>query len=87
MLTERRRAEEKVNSFDERDKRERLTGLRLCLKALEPGGGFVLKQHGKIRNAERAVELRRHIAYLEAILPPKRTSALRMASGRYGPCW
>jgi hypothetical protein len=75
MLTERRRAEEKVNSFDERDKRERLTGLRLCLKALEPGGGFVLKQHGKIRNAERAVELRRHIAYLEAILPPKRTSA------------
>jgi hypothetical protein len=75
MLAEWCREEEKVNSFDERDKRERLTGLRLCLKALEPGGDFVLTQHGKIANAERAAELRRHIAYLEAILPPKRTSA------------
>jgi hypothetical protein len=66
--------EGKVNSFDERDKRERLTGLQLCLKALEPGGGFVLKQHGEIANAERAAELRRHIAYLETVLPPKRTA-------------
>jgi hypothetical protein len=64
-----------VNAFDERDKRERLAGLRLCLEALEPGGGFVLKQHGKIANAERAEELRRHIEYLEAILPPKRAFA------------
>jgi hypothetical protein len=74
MLTERCRAEGKVNSFDERDKRERLAGLRLCLEALEPGRGFVLKQQGKITNAERVAELRRHIAYLEAILPPKRTA-------------
>jgi hypothetical protein len=64
-----------VNAFDERDKRERLTGSRLCLKALEPGGEFVLTQHSKIANAERSEELRRHIAYLEAILPPKRASA------------
>jgi hypothetical protein len=75
MLAEWCRAEGKMNSFDERDKRERLAGLRLCLQALEPDGGFVLKQHGEISNAERAAELRRHIAYLEAILPPKRTSA------------
>jgi hypothetical protein len=67
--------EGKVNAFDERDKRERLAGLRLCLKALEPGGGFVLTQHGKIENAEWAEQLRRDIAYLEAILPPKRASA------------
>jgi hypothetical protein len=73
--TESLLTEEKVNAFDERDKRERLAGLRLCLKALEPGGGFVLKQQGKIANAERAEELRRHIEYLEAILPPKRASA------------
>jgi hypothetical protein len=68
-------AERKMDFFDERDKRERLAGLRLCLQALEPGGGFVLKQQGKIVNTERAEELRRHIAYLEAILPPKRKSA------------
>ena len=64
-----------MNSFDERSKRERLSGLRLCLKALEPGGTLkAFKQQGKIVNEEVAEELRRHIAYLEAILPPKRHS-------------
>jgi hypothetical protein len=60
-----------MNKFEERSIRERLSGYRALLRALEPGGGFELVQQGKNMNEEQAEHLRREIAYLEAVLPPK----------------
>jgi hypothetical protein len=42
------------------------------LRAFQPGSGFVLVQQGKNMNEEQAEHLRREIAYLEAVLPPKK---------------
>jgi hypothetical protein len=60
-----------MNKFDERSKRELLAGLRTILKALERGGGFTLVQQGEVVNEQQAEIVRREIAYLEAVLPPK----------------
>jgi hypothetical protein len=60
-----------MNQFDERSKRERLSGYRALLSALEPGSGFNLVQQGKNVNEEQAAYLRREIAHLEAVLPSK----------------
>jgi hypothetical protein len=38
---------------------------------LEANDGFVLRMNGTVANKARAEELRREIAYLEAVLPPK----------------
>ena len=57
-----------INKFDVRSKRERLSGYRDLLKALEPGSGFILVQQGKNVNAEITEGLRREIAYLESVL-------------------
>ena len=62
-----------MNKFDQRAGRERLSGYRALLSALEPGGGFTLE--GKIMNEEQAEHLRREIAYLERVLPPKEVPA------------
>ena len=64
-----------MNKFDVRSKRERLSGFRDLLKALEPGSGFVLVQQGKNVNAEIAEGLRREIAYLESVLASGSTQA------------
>jgi hypothetical protein len=64
-----------MNKFDQRAGRERLSGYRALLRALEPGGGFTLVQQGKIMNEEQAAHLRREIAYLERVLPPKKVPA------------
>jgi hypothetical protein len=61
-----------MNKFDERSNRERLSGYRALLRALEPGSGFTLIQQGKDMNEEQTEHLRREIAYLEAVLPPKK---------------
>jgi cell division septation protein DedD len=66
---------EAMNKFDELSKRERLTGYRALVKALEPGSGFTLVQQGKVVNREQLKQLRREIAYLEAVLPPKNPPA------------
>ena len=68
-----------MDKFEERSRRELLCGLRTILKALEPGGGFTLRQQGEIANEWQAKILRQEIAYLEAILPP-RAKAGRSAS-------
>jgi hypothetical protein len=60
-----------MDKFEERSKRELLGGLHTILKALEPGGGFTLVQQGKVVNEQEAEEVRRHIAYLERVLPPR----------------
>jgi hypothetical protein len=60
-----------MNKFDERSKRDLLQGLRMTVAILEGGDGFVLRMNGRVVNKERAEELRREIAYLEAVLPPK----------------
>jgi hypothetical protein len=60
-----------MNKFDERSKRDLLQGLRMTVAILEGGDGFVLRMNARVVNKERAEELRREIAYLEAVLPPK----------------
>lgn len=65
-----------MNKFDELSKRERLSGFRALVKALEPGSGFTLVQQGKVVNREQVKQLHREIAYLEAVLPPKNPSVL-----------
>jgi hypothetical protein len=60
-----------MNKFEERSQRELLGGLRTAVRAMEEEDGFILKINGKVVNKERAEELRRQIAYLEAILPPR----------------
>jgi len=57
-----------MNKFDVRSKRERLSGYRDLLKALQPGSGFTLVLQGENMNTEIAKGLRREIAYLEAVL-------------------
>jgi hypothetical protein len=57
-----------INKFDVRSKRERLSGYRDLLKALEPGSSFTLVLQGENMNTEIAKGLRREIAYLEAVL-------------------
>ena len=37
----------------------------------QKGDGFILRTNGMLVNKDRAVELRREIAYLEAVLPPR----------------
>ena len=61
-----------MNKFDERSNRERLSGYRALLRAFQPGSGFVLVQQGQNMNEQQAEHLRREIAYLEAVLPPKK---------------
>jgi hypothetical protein len=60
-----------MDKFEERSKRELLGGLRTILKALEPGGGFTLRQRGEVVNELQAAIVRREIAYLERVLPPR----------------
>ncbi len=60
-----------MDKFEEKSKRDLLAGLRTAVRALEEKEGFILKLDGKIANKERAEELRRETAYLEAVLPPK----------------
>jgi hypothetical protein len=60
-----------MNKFDERSKRDLLQGLRMTVAILEGSDGFVLRMNGRVVNKGRAEELRREIAYLEAVLPPK----------------
>jgi hypothetical protein len=60
-----------MDKFEERSKRELLGGLRTVLKALEPGGDFTLVQRGEVVNEHQAEIVRRQIAYLERILPPR----------------
>jgi ABC-type iron transport system FetAB ATPase subunit len=55
-----------MDKFEERSKRELLGGLRTILKALEPGGGFSLRQRGEVVNELQAAIVRREIAYLES---------------------
>jgi hypothetical protein len=68
-----------MNKFEEKSNRGLLAGLRTAVGALEEKDGFVLEIGGKVVNKERAEELRRQIAYLEAILPP------RAKAGRSAP--
>jgi hypothetical protein len=60
-----------MTKFDEKSKRDRLEGLRMTVSILEANDGFVLQMNGRIVSRERAAELRREIAYLEAVLQPK----------------
>jgi hypothetical protein len=60
-----------MNEFDERSKRDLLQGLCMTVDILEANDGFVLRMNGTVANKARAEELRREIAYLEAVLPPK----------------
>jgi hypothetical protein len=60
-----------MDKFEERSKRELLGGLRTILKTLEPGGGFTLRQRGEVANELQAAIVRREIAYLERVLPPR----------------
>jgi hypothetical protein len=55
----------------QREIRELLHGLRLCLKALQPPNAMTLHIHGKNAAEEVSVRLRREIAYLEGLLVPK----------------
>jgi hypothetical protein len=66
-----------MNEFEEKSKRDLLAGLRTTVKILEANDGFVLQINGRTANKERAAELRREIAYLEGILPPKKPKADR----------
>ena len=61
-----------MNRFYEKSKRDLLEGLRMTVNILEAEEGFVLQMNGRDVNRERAAELRREIAYLEAVLQPKR---------------
>jgi hypothetical protein len=45
--------------------------LRMAVNILEANDGFVLQMNGRIVSRERAAELRREIANLEAVLQPK----------------
>ena len=60
-----------MNRFYEKSKRDLLEGLRMTVNILEAEDGFVLQMNGRDVNRERAAELRREIAYLEAVLQPK----------------
>src|SRR5713226_3535443 len=60
-----------MDEFEDKSKRDLLAGVRTAVRALEEKEGFILKLDGKIANKERAEELRRETAYLEAVLPPK----------------
>jgi hypothetical protein len=64
-----------MDKFEEKSKRDLLEGLRMTVKILEANDGFVLQMQGRVANKERAEELRREIAYLEGILPPKKPKA------------
>ena len=71
-MARRRGAERDMSKFEEKSKRDLLAGLRTAVRILEADDGFVLEIDGRASNKERAAELRREIAYLEGILPPKK---------------
>ena len=43
----------------------------MTVNILDANDGFALQMNGRVVNKERAEELRREIAYLQAVLPPK----------------
>jgi hypothetical protein len=59
----------------DKDNRDLLSGLRFCLKALEPPGAMTLVQQGKDATQETAERLRREIALLEAVLARPKTKS------------
>jgi hypothetical protein len=53
---------------NQKDVRDLLSGLRFCLKALEPPGRMVFQLHGEDATEQTATRLREQIAYLEAFV-------------------
>jgi hypothetical protein len=51
-----------------KDVRDLLSGLRFCLKALEPPGKMVFQLHGEDATEQTATRLREQIAYLEGFI-------------------
>ena len=61
-----------MDKFQEKTLRERIAGLRQTVEILEAEDGFNLTIHGRVVNKDRAIELRREIAFMESVLPTKK---------------